>query len=121
MSWSDLGIIDPEIKWKGSETGKDLLLQLAFMVADIMDEINFYQYELSDLKKLGLWSDTIEQYSSWLDYLDYRMNKQSEMIMTRDMVISLKCELLLFRKDFDNFASKIGWYGDSLNGDDHEE
>lgn len=111
MSWKEIGIVDPNIRWNGPYTD---LNQNSFenLYLDSVVEIEIYQDELDNLCDLGLWLNKIEEFKDWIDYIEMIIDDSSDNIDFREKFLESRFELLKFRKEFEEFENMINYIGE---------
>jgi len=109
MSWEDLGIQDPGLKWHGCyQDWKTNNLGKLFDVT--IEEIEDYQNDIDEMQELGLWLGQLGDFKDWLDFIEATLEEASNSTVNfRSKLMKVRCELIRFRRKFDNFT--IDWLG----------
>lgn len=110
MSWEELGIQNPDIKWKGIYQDWHTN-RLGALFETTMDEVEDLQVEIEDIRELGLWPTQINDFDDWLGYIDTLLGEAAVGMDLRSGLMNTRIQLFRFKKQFDNFAVGIDWFG----------
>ena len=118
MSWEDLGIKDPCLKWDNFGFYQDWhTSELGDLFEKTSYEIEDFQNDLHVMQEIGLYEKQIGDMLDWINYVEDLLKDASMEFNPRNKLISTRFHLIKFRKYFDDFAAQINWLGvqDEIN------
>ena len=109
MGWDELGIVDPELQWDGPLINWQANF-LGELYDKTMQDIEFYQEDIDDLKRSEAWNDKLEEYCDWLDYIETIADESVTDCDFKIKLIKARIELKKFVDSFDGYMVSINWY-----------
>jgi hypothetical protein len=112
MSWKELHIEDPGLKWDSFGTYQHWNTnKLGDLFEKTMCEVEEFQISLYDMMDLGLFKKQIDNLLNWVDHIESLLDDASTEFNARNKLIDARIELYRFKKHFDGFAFRINWFG----------
>lgn len=109
MSWEELGIQDPNIRWRG--VYQDWRTnRWGDLYEETEAEIEFLHADIDEIGDLGLFKTQVENFTTWLDYIEDLLEMAKNSIKFREDLLTARIELSRFAKQFDAFTIEIEWY-----------
>jgi len=114
MSWEDMGIKDPNLKWNNFGSYQDWNSNtLSDLFEKTYEEIEDCQLYLYDILTLDIYPKQVDNLIDWIDYIECLLDEASFDVDTRNKLIDVRIQLSKFKKYFYNFIIQIESLGDT--------
>lgn len=106
MSWEEVGIIDPKIRWNGKYTDWNANT-LEDMYENTLAELDFYRDDISEIKSNNDDNDILgeaDDFGTWLDYVEQKILEACDCVNFREKLLEARFELVRLGRYFDDFV-----------------